>query len=77
MIDKELPKINLHAHINKEHGLKQHLKECDEWNIRYLCCLCMPEHTWWAREKGYFSNKDYLNIKDEYGDRILGFAGVN
>jgi len=76
MDDKELPKINMHGHLRRFQDIRQRLRIWDEWNVQHFCCLCLNEDVYWNTEKEYFTNDDFLKIKDEYGDRILGFAAV-
>jgi len=76
MDDKQLPKINMHGHLCRFQDIRQRLRVWDEWNVQHFCCLCLNEDMYWNTEKEYFTNDDYLAIKDEYGERIFGFAAV-
>ncbi|MEN8227282.1 MAG: amidohydrolase family protein [Bacteroidota bacterium] len=76
LTDKELPKINTHGHLRKHHNIKERIRIWDEWNVQHFCALNLNEDVYWTTKKDYFTNDDFLKIKDEYGNRILGFAGV-
>ena len=76
MTDKELPKINIHGHLRRFQNVAERMEIWDEWNVRHFCCLCLNEDVYWNMQKEYFTNDDFLEIRDEYDDRILGFAAV-
>lgn len=78
LTDKELPKINLHGHLAHHHIIKDRIKIWDEWNVQHFSCLCFNDDYGGKpmKVRKYFNNTDFLKIKDEYGDKILGFAGV-
>ncbi|MEN8227288.1 MAG: amidohydrolase family protein [Bacteroidota bacterium] len=76
LTDKELPKINTHGHLRKHHNIPERIKIWDQWNVQHFCCLCLNDDITWNTDHGYFNNEDFLKIKDEYGERILGFAAV-
>ncbi|MEN8228871.1 MAG: amidohydrolase family protein [Bacteroidota bacterium] len=76
LTDKELPKINLHGHLRWKHDIPARIKIWDEWNVQHFCCLCLNHDHPEVPDLGYFGNDDFLKIKDEYGDRILGFAAA-
>ena len=73
MTDAELPKINMHGHLRHDQDLRQRVRTWEQWNVRYFCCLCLQENFL----PGYYTNADFLAIKDEYRDVIIGFAAAN
>ena len=76
MDDREMPKINIHGHLLRSQDIPKRVAIWDEWHVRHFCCLCLNEDVYWNKGAGYFGNDDFLRIKGEYGDRILGFASV-
>lgn len=73
MIPKRI--FNIHAHIKTENNLDERIKDWKKSNVHKVCCLCL--HKRWKADGGYFTNEDFLKIKNKYGNLILGMAHLN
>jgi predicted TIM-barrel fold metal-dependent hydrolase len=73
MGDADTPKINIHGHIHHHQDLRQRVRIWEQWNVVRFCCLCLPD----GLLEGYYTNDDFLGLRGEYGDLILGFAALN
>ena len=68
-----MPKINIHGHLRHDQDIEARVRLWQQWNVVHFCCLCLQED--FLPE--YFTNEDFLRIKDRYGSLLIGFAGVN
>ena len=77
---KSRPKINIHGHLQRDPKIKGDLptriKRWEEWNVRYFCCSCVSNRPS-SRLPGVFENEDFLRARKEFGDILIGFAGIN
>jgi len=65
--------INVHGHLRTHDDLAGRVKTWQKWNVRKFVCLCL--HPRWSNH-GYFTNEDFLRVKDEYADVLIGFAAA-
>jgi predicted TIM-barrel fold metal-dependent hydrolase len=73
MGDADIPKINIHGHIHHNQDLRQRVRTWERWNVVRFCCLCLPD----GFLEGYYTNGDFLRIRGQYDELIVGFAALN
>lgn len=77
---KSRPKINIHGHLlldpARKGDLPTRIRRWEEWNVRYFCCACVSNRPS-SRLPGVFENHHFLAAKKEYGEILIGFAGIN
>ena len=73
---KSRPKINIHGHIRHKDDLPTRVRVWEEWNVRHFVCLCMSSKPT-CRIPGIIENQHFLPLKKEYGNLLIGFAGIN
>lgn len=66
--------INCHGHLRHDGDIRDRIRQWEKWNVVRFCCLCMPPR---CREHGYYTNEDFLAVKDEFSPMIVGLASVN
>jgi len=75
---REIAKINIHGHLRADQDLRARIALWEKWNIVRFCAACAGDHVAAASEgKTTCTNDLFLAAKREFGEILVGFAGVD